>query len=182
MSELSTLSLIELKQRLHTRRLSPVELMEAVLARIDETHADLNAVVVRRDPDACVADARAAGERFARGDARPLEGIPLGVKELEAAAGLPWTECSNLFADRIARHSSVQVERLAQGQYYVRFVGNAGPNASGSAVVTDVAGDGLVTYNLANPSPVPGETVFQVVVRNGAGNVVDNRTFSLLAF
>jgi len=78
--------------------------------------------------------------------------------------------------------SSVQVERLAQGQYYVRFVGNAGPNASGSAVVTDVAGDGLVTYNLANPSPVPGETVFQVVVRNGAGNVVDNRTFSLLAF
>ena len=78
--------------------------------------------------------------------------------------------------------SSVQVERLAQGQYYVRFVGNAGPNASGSAVVTDVAGDGLVTYNLAVPSPVPGENVFQVVVRNGAGNVVDNRTFSLLAF
>jgi len=78
--------------------------------------------------------------------------------------------------------SSVQVERVAQGQYYVRFVGNSGPNASGSAVVTDVAGDGLVTYNLANPSPVPGETVFQVVVRNGAGNVVDNRTFSLLAF
>jgi len=31
-------------------------------------------------------------------------------------------------------------------------------------------------------APVPGETVFQVVVRNGAGNVVDNRTFSLLAF
>jgi hypothetical protein len=78
--------------------------------------------------------------------------------------------------------SSVQVERLAQGQYYVRFVGNSGPNASGSAVVTDVAGDGLVTYNLAVPSPVPGENVFQVVVRNGAGNVVDNRTFSLLAF
>ena len=78
--------------------------------------------------------------------------------------------------------SSVQLERLAQGQYFVRFVGNSGPNASGSAVVTDVAGDGLVTYDLANPSPVPGENVFLVVVRNGAGNPVDNRTFSLLAF
>lgn len=78
--------------------------------------------------------------------------------------------------------SSVQLERLAQGQYFVRFVGNSGPNASGSAVVTDVAGDGLVTYDIANPSPVPGENVFLVVVRNGAGNPVDNRTFSLLAF
>ena len=78
--------------------------------------------------------------------------------------------------------SSVQIERLAQGQYFVRFVGNSGPNASGSAVVTDVAGDGLVTYDIANPSPVPGENVFLVVVRNGAGNPVDNRTFSLLAF
>ena len=78
--------------------------------------------------------------------------------------------------------SSVQLERLAQGQYFVRFVGNSGPSASGSAVVTDVAGDGLVTYDLANPSPVPGENVFLVVVRNGAGNPVDNRTFSLLAF
>jgi hypothetical protein len=78
--------------------------------------------------------------------------------------------------------SSVQLERLAQGQYFVRFVGNSGPNASGSAVVTDVAGDGLVTYDIANPSPIPGENVFLVIVRNGAGNPVDNRTFSLLAF
>jgi hypothetical protein len=78
--------------------------------------------------------------------------------------------------------SSVQIERIAQGQYYVRFVANSGPNASGSAVVSSVNGDGLITYNLAIPSPVPGETVFQVVVRNGAGNPVDNRTFSLLAF
>jgi len=78
--------------------------------------------------------------------------------------------------------SSVQIERLAQGQYIVRFVGNSGPNASGSAVVSSVGGDGLVTYDLANPSPIPGEITFIVVVRNGAGNPVDNRTFSLLAF
>lgn len=36
--------------------------------------------------------------------------------------------------------SSVQIERLAQGQYIVRFVGNSGPNASGSAVVSSVGG------------------------------------------
>jgi hypothetical protein len=78
--------------------------------------------------------------------------------------------------------SSVQLERLAQGQYFVRFVGNSGPNASGSAVATMVGADGYVSYDLANPSPVPGENVFLVIVHNAAGNPVDNRTFSLLAF
>ena len=78
--------------------------------------------------------------------------------------------------------SSVQLERLAQGQYFVRFVGNGGPNASGSAVASMVGADGYVNYVLANPSPIPGENVFQVIVHNAAGNVVDNRTFSLLAF
>ena len=78
--------------------------------------------------------------------------------------------------------SSVQIERLAQGQYFVRFVGNGGPNASGSAQTTMVGADGYVNYDLANPSPVPGENVFIVIVHNAAGNPVDNRTFSLLAF
>jgi hypothetical protein len=78
--------------------------------------------------------------------------------------------------------SSVQIERLAQGQYFVRFVGNSGPNASGSAVASMVGADGYVNYVLADPSPIPGENVLQVIVHNAAGNVVDNRTFSLLAF
>src|SRR4029453_7287695 len=112
MHELLSLTLVELTERLAARRASPVELMEAVLARIDATHAELNAVVVRRDPDLCLAEARTAERRIAQGDARPLEGIPLGVKELEPVAELPWTQCSPLFADRVANHDSVQVERL----------------------------------------------------------------------
>ena len=78
--------------------------------------------------------------------------------------------------------SSVQLERLAQGQYFVRFVGNSGPNASGSAVASMVGADGYVNYVPADPSPIPGETVFQAIVHNAAGNVVDNRTFSLVAY
>jgi hypothetical protein len=78
--------------------------------------------------------------------------------------------------------SSVQIERLPQGQYYVRFVGNSGPNASGSAVATEIGGDGYVSYDLANPGPIPGENVFIAIVHNAAGAVVDNRTFSLVAY
>src|SRR6185295_1422479 len=106
------MSLVELTERLRTRAVSPVELMQVVLARVDETHDDLNAVVVRRDAALCVADARAAEARIMRGDARPLEGIPLGVKELEPVAGLSWTECSPLFAERVADYDSIQVARL----------------------------------------------------------------------
>ncbi len=112
MNELLSLSLVELTALLRARKASPVELMEAVLARIDATHDDLNAVVVRREPAACLADARAAETRIASGDSRPLEGIPLGVKELEQVAGLSWTECSPLFAERVASEDSVQVQRL----------------------------------------------------------------------
>ncbi len=112
MHELLSLSLVELTERLHARAASPVELMQAVLARIDATHADINAVVLRRDPGQCLADARAAEQRIAAGAARPLEGVPLGVKELEPVAGMAWTECSPLFAGRVAEADSVQVQRL----------------------------------------------------------------------
>lgn len=112
MDDVLTLSLIELVERLRSRQLSAVELMERVLARIDATHAALNAVVVRRDPARCLDDARTADRRLTRGEGRPLEGVPLGVKELEPVAGLPWTECSPLFAERIADRDSIQVQRL----------------------------------------------------------------------
>jgi hypothetical protein len=51
--------------------------------------------------------------------------------------------------------SSVQLERLAQGQYYVRFVGNSGPNASGSAVATRSAATAtsLMTWRTRRPFP-----------------------------
>jgi aspartyl-tRNA(Asn)/glutamyl-tRNA(Gln) amidotransferase subunit A len=110
--DLLTLSLTDLADTLRARRASPVELLEAVLARIAETQPQLNAFTALRDADALRADARAAEARLARGEARPLEGIPLGVKDLEAVAGLPHTQGSRIFKDRVATHTEVQVERL----------------------------------------------------------------------
>jgi aspartyl-tRNA(Asn)/glutamyl-tRNA(Gln) amidotransferase subunit A len=112
MNELLALTLIELTDALKTRKASPVELMEVVLARIDETNPDLNAVVSMRDRDALMADAREAENRIANGQAGPLEGIPFGVKELEDAEGLPSTHGSLPFRDDIAERDSDQVARL----------------------------------------------------------------------
>ena len=85
MHELHDLSLIELTDVLRAKKASAVELMEAVLARIDETNPDLNAVVAMHDREKLLSEARAAQERIARGEARVLEGVPLGVKDLQDA-------------------------------------------------------------------------------------------------
>jgi len=112
MNELLRLPLTSLCEELRARRTSPVELMEAVLARIDATNADLNAFVAMHPREKLLAAARAAEARLARGEARKLEGIPLGVKDLEDAEGLPNTQGSLLFKDRIATRDTTQVARL----------------------------------------------------------------------
>ncbi|MGI8925855.1 MAG: amidase [Tepidiformaceae bacterium] len=111
-NELLTRTLTELTSDIRQKKTSPVDLMQAVLGRIDDTHADLNAVVCMRDRDALLADARTAEARAQRGEARPLEGIPFGVKDLEDVAGLVTSEGSLPFKDNVAKHDSVQVERL----------------------------------------------------------------------
>jgi aspartyl-tRNA(Asn)/glutamyl-tRNA(Gln) amidotransferase subunit A len=105
-------SLTELSVALRRRQISPVELMELVLARIAATRPSLNAVVSIRDREALLDDARAAGERILRGEARPLEGVPLGVKDLEDVAGLVTSQGSLPFRDDLAACDSTQVSRL----------------------------------------------------------------------
>jgi aspartyl-tRNA(Asn)/glutamyl-tRNA(Gln) amidotransferase subunit A len=112
MNELLGLSLTDLTNKIHAKAVSPVELMDAVLARIDETNGDLNAVVAMRDREALQADASAAEARIAKGEARPLEGIPFGVKDLEDAEGLVNSMGSKPFANNVAAQDSDQVAKL----------------------------------------------------------------------
>jgi Asp-tRNA(Asn)/Glu-tRNA(Gln) amidotransferase A subunit family amidase len=112
MNELLSLPLTELAARLRERKASPVELMEAVLARIEATNADLNAFVALHPREKLLAEARTAEARIARGEARSLEGIPLGVKDLEDTVGLPNTQGSLLFEGRISTQDTTQVARL----------------------------------------------------------------------
>jgi aspartyl-tRNA(Asn)/glutamyl-tRNA(Gln) amidotransferase subunit A len=107
------LSLTDLTAALVARRISALELMQQTLARVSATQESLNAVVAVRDEEALLADARQADARLQRGEARPLEGIPFGVKDLEDAAGLTTTHGSLLYRDAPpAREDSIQVARL----------------------------------------------------------------------
>ncbi len=111
-TELSFVPAHELVRRIQRRDLSPVELMQATLARIEAVNPPLNAFVALRAEEA-LREARALADRLARGEAPgPLAGLPFGVKDLEDAAGLPTTYGSVPFKNNRPACDSVQVERL----------------------------------------------------------------------
>ena len=112
MNPILELSLVDLVEAVRSRRLSPVELMDAVLERVEQTHDDLNAVVATYDREQLLSLARAAETRVMRGEARPLEGIPAGIKDLEDSAGLVTTHGSLVHSDQPAVEDSLQVGRL----------------------------------------------------------------------
>jgi aspartyl-tRNA(Asn)/glutamyl-tRNA(Gln) amidotransferase subunit A len=112
MSELWFKPAYELAEAIRSRQLSPVELMEASLQRIEQVNRLLNAFIAMR-PEEALADARVAADRIARGeDAGILAGLPFGVKELEDVEGFPSTHASVPFKDEYPERDSAQVERL----------------------------------------------------------------------
>ncbi len=78
----------ELLQMLAARQVSARELLGATIARIEAIDAKINAVVVR-DFDRARVAADAADAALARGERRPLLGLPMTVKEQFNVAGLP---------------------------------------------------------------------------------------------
>ncbi len=84
---------------------TPVEELEATLAAIEAS--DLNAFTF--------VDADGARAAAARADVtKPFGGVPIGIKSLEQVAGWPYSEQSVVFADRIADHTSTNVDRLRE--------------------------------------------------------------------
>ena len=84
------------------RALSPVELLESCIARTEAVDPAVNAMPARDLAAARAAAARAQRAVMAGDPLPPLHGLPLGVKDLSAAAGLPFTQGSPIFRDHIA--------------------------------------------------------------------------------
>src|SRR4051794_23026665 len=117
------LGALEAARELRARRLSAGELLAAVLARIEARNggaptfdgaADAVNAWARVYPEEAGAMARAADERLAREgeDAPPLCGVPVGVKDLYAVAGLPVTASSRMLEGNVAERDSIACARL----------------------------------------------------------------------
>jgi aspartyl-tRNA(Asn)/glutamyl-tRNA(Gln) amidotransferase subunit A len=110
-SDLHELSAVEALARMRAKEVSPVELLEAVLARAAAVEGTVNAFPEPREEEAAAA-ARASADRYARGhDIRPLEGLPVALKEELPVEG--WRmRYGSLAVDEIAASTAPVAERI----------------------------------------------------------------------
>lgn len=108
------LSIPELAQLLRDRKLSPVELTEASLARLERLGPKLGAVAAI-PRERALEEARAAEREIAVGRSRGLlHGIPYGAKDLLATRGIPTTWGAPPFKDQVFEEDATVVRKLRQ--------------------------------------------------------------------
>ncbi|MGH7577896.1 MAG: amidase [Longimicrobiales bacterium] len=113
-SDLVHFSITEADEQMRSGTLSPVELIDAVFARIDATDSTLNAYV-RLMRESALEEARAAEQRARRGERiGPLDGIPIGVKDLFDTAGVVTAAGTAAFRDRIPAADATAIRRLRE--------------------------------------------------------------------
>ena len=114
-SDLVYLSAIELRKLFRERVLSPVEVVEATLERIDAVNPAVRALVTVTH-EVALAQARESEKAFAIGEPQLLEGIPFSVKDLTPTRGIRTTRGSLLWKDWVPDFDAPAVERaLASG-------------------------------------------------------------------
>ena len=101
----------ELAERIRSKSVSPTEVMEAHLARIESVNPKLNAIVT---PDETAMDqARDAEDALMRGELRgPLHGVPFTAKDSVDVGGLRTTRGSRFFEDHVPDADAVVITRL----------------------------------------------------------------------
>ncbi|MBL0387435.1 amidase [Tumebacillus sp. ITR2] len=110
--EFAWMSAAELAHLIRTRRVSPVEVMQATLARIEEINPQINAFVTLV-PEQALSNARAAEDAVMRGlPLGDLHGVPIAIKDLTPTAGIRTTMGSKLFADNVPTEDAIIVRRL----------------------------------------------------------------------
>lgn len=100
---------LALSAALEGKSLSAVAVMQATLAQVAAVNGRVNAIVSLRDQGALLAEAKAADNSPRKGW---LHGIPIAIKDLANAKGLPTSMGSPLFAGQIAPRDDIMVARL----------------------------------------------------------------------
>jgi len=109
---MNELTIAEASDLLRRKQISPVDLTNACLDRIEQLDPTVNAFITVMH-DSALAEARAAETEINAGNWRgPLHGIPIGLKDLIDTAGVKTTCGSALFADRVPTHDAEIVRRL----------------------------------------------------------------------
>lgn len=104
MTDLTRLTLTEARDGLKAKSFSATELTQAHIAAVEKARA-LNAYVLET-PEHALKQAAASDAKLAKGEAGPLEGLPLGIKDLFATEGVRTTACSNILGNFVPPYES----------------------------------------------------------------------------
>jgi amidase len=151
MTIIADLPASELHRLIAQRELSPVELVEACLQRVERFNGVLNAVVTLSER--ALDDARALEREVAQGKVRPLCGLPVGIKDVTPVAGLRTTYGCPLYADHVPREDALVVRRLREAGAVILGKTNCPEFAAGGNTFNEVFG---CTRNPWNPSRSAG--------------------------
>ena len=109
---LNDLSAKEARRRIGTKEISPVELLEACIERIDQIDPAVNAICARDFDRARVAAVEAERMVLRGDDLPPLHGLPIGIKDLQNTAGLRTTYGSPQYKDHVPDEDDIMVARI----------------------------------------------------------------------
>ncbi len=150
MDDLYRLSAREAVELLRTGKVSPLEMVDAAVARIEATDGALNALPtlsIERARD----HAKQIGKNRTAERDRPgwLGGLPIAVKDLNNVAGVRTTYGSPLFADHVPENSDVMVETLEANGAIVIGKSNTPEFGHGANTFNEVFGETLNPWNTA---------------------------------
>src|SRR5919107_750878 len=110
MTNLTDLTLAEARDGLKAKTFSAAELARAHIDAVEKARL-LNAYVLET-PERALEQAHASDAALAKGEARPLEGIPLGIKDLFCTEGVRTTACSHILDGFIPGYESTITSQL----------------------------------------------------------------------
>jgi amidase len=132
---------LEQAQLIHSKQVSPLELVELYLERIDRLDSQLGSYFTVT-ADMAIADAKAKTEQLAvtgnPSELPPFFGVPISIKDLNPVAGVPCTYGTAALRHQLATHDDAAVTRIKQAGFVI--LGKTAASQVGSLPYTEPEG------------------------------------------
>ncbi|MFT4619182.1 MAG: aspartyl-tRNA(Asn)/glutamyl-tRNA(Gln) amidotransferase subunit A [Sulfitobacter sp.] len=148
MSDLSKLTIASARDKLAAKEITSVELTQACLSQIEA--ADALGAFVHKTPEIALAQAKAADTRIASGDAAPMTGIPLGIKDLFCTKGVPSQAASAILNGFKPEYESTVTSQLFDAGAVMLGKLNMDEFAMGSSNETSTYGNAVNPWRRCN--------------------------------
>lgn len=151
------LTLTEALEKLNSGEISAVELTRAYLDRIEKYGADLNCYITVT-PERALADAAASDARRSAGNALPLDGIPIAMKDLFATRGIRTTAASRMLENFVPEYESTVSQKFIDAGTVMLGKANLDEFAMGTFSKTSYFGAPINPWQMENKLTAGGSS------------------------